>query len=312
MENAPDNPADRERAAARRTSAGTLLVSVLRSSVALAEASLESVEPPAARREAVRNARRELKAVRAIAPLCRSADHDAAIDGLLEFSGKANQLLGPLRDRDALARSIQRIADRFADLSTRRVVRTVLLATLVFAESDRRDDAAYATASIDRARRALRSARHAAARLGDGDAFDGVHASSLLHRTFRACGDELEAALRSSDLARLHECRKKATFIALALRPFEDEVSASLRRLRARAKRLAAALGEDRDLALLEVEMTAARTQLAGSPLAAAIDDALRLARLESGARVEGAAQDFLRLRRGRVRRALAELFGAA
>ena len=39
---------------------------------------------------------------------------------------------------------------------------------------------------------------------------------------------------------------------------------------------------------------------------------ALRLARLESGARVEGAAQDFLRLRRGRVRRALGELFGAA
>jgi len=116
-----------------------------------------------------------------------------------------------------------------------------------------------------------------------------LHASALVFRTFRACGDELEAALRSSDLARLHECRKKATFIALALRPFEDEVPAALRRLRARAKRLAAALGEDRDLALLEVEMTAARTQLAGSPLAAAIDDALRLARLESGARAAAA-----------------------
>ncbi len=311
MDRAADNPADREHAAARRVATGTLLASTLRAAVALADASLESVDSPAARREGVRNARRELKAVRAIAPLCRSSRDDAAIDGVLEFSGKANQLLGPLRDRDALARSVQRIADRFADLATRRVVRTVLLATLVFAESDRRDDAAYATASIDRARRALRSARHAAARLGDGDAFDGAHASALLHRTFRGCGDELEAALRSSDLARLHECRKKATFLALALRPFEDEIPAALRRLRARAKRLAATLGEDRDLALLEVEMTAARVQLAGSPLASAIDDALRLARLESGARVEGSAQDFLRLRRGRVRRAFAEHFGA-
>ena len=57
--------------------------------------------------------------------------------------------------------------------------------------------------------------------------------------------------------------------------------------------------------------MTAARDQLAGSPLAAAIDDALRLARLESAARVESAAQDFLRLRKGRVKRALAELLRA-
>ena len=311
MDASPDIPADREHAAARRAATGTLLASTLRASVALADASLESVDSPAARREGVRNARRELKAVRAIAPLCRNSRDDAAIDGILEFSGKANQLLGPLRDRDALARSVQHLADRFADLSTRRVVRTVLLATLVFAESDRRDDAVYAIASIDRARRALRSARHATARLGDGGAFEGAQAAALLHRTFRACGDELEAALRSSDLARLHECRKKATFLALALRPFEDDVPAPLRRLRARAKRLAAALGEDRDLALLEVEMSAARVQLAGSPLASAIDDALRLARLESAARVESAAQDFLRLRRGRVKRALSETLGA-
>lgn len=290
---------------------GNLLAETLRASVALADTSLESLETPAARREGVRNARRELKAVRAIAPLCRAPGNDSAVDGVLEFSAKANQLLGPLRDRDALARSIQRIADRFADVATRRVVRTVLLATLVFSESDRRDDAAFANTSIERARRSLRSGRHAAARLADNSSFDGTLAAALLGRTFRAAGKELDAALHSGDLARLHECRKKATFLALALRPFEDDIPASLRRLRTRAKRLAAALGEDRDFALLEVEMTAARVQLAGSPLAAAIDDALRLARLESAARVESAAQDFLRLRRGRVRRALAELLCA-
>ena len=115
----------------------------------------------------------------------------------------------------------------------------------------------------------------------------------------------------SSDLARLHECRKKATFLSLSLRAFEDEVPGAVRRLRGRARRLAAALGEDRDFALLDVEMSAARAQLAGSPLAAAIDDALRLARLESSVRVEDAAQDFLRLGRSRVRRGLAQLFGA-
>jgi hypothetical protein len=43
VDEAPDNSADREHAAARRVSAGTMLVSVLRSSVALADASLESV-----------------------------------------------------------------------------------------------------------------------------------------------------------------------------------------------------------------------------------------------------------------------------
>lgn len=299
----------------RRARVGAMLVGSLRRSAKLAETSLEPVDAPASRREAVRSARRELKAVRALAPLCRCGRgdraNDLAIEGLLEFAAKANQLLGPLRDRDALARSIQRIVDRFADSGTRKVARTVLLATLIFSEGDRRDDSVYAQATIDRARRSLRAARSATARLSEGGAFDATHAGALLCRTFRACGDELAAALESGDLARLHECRKKATFLALSLRPFEDDASAPVRRLRTRAKRLAAALGEDRDLALLDVEMTAVRAQLSGSPLASAIDDALRLARLESGARVERAAEDFLRLRRGRVRRAIGELLGA-
>lgn len=295
----------------RRAAAGRLLVSTLRSAVAIADASLTALDAPAARREGVRNARRALKEVRALAPLCRSARDDAAIDGVLEFAAKANQLLGPLRDRDALTRTIQRIADRFADTASKRLVRTVLLATLVFGESDRRDDDAYTGVSLERARRSLRSARASTARLGDGSGFDRVHALRMLQRVFRACRGELDAALCAGDLARLHECRKQATFLALALRPFEDEVPGPVRRLRARAKRLAAALGEDRDFALLEVEMSAARAQIAGSPLAAAIDDALRLARLESAARVESAARDFLRLGGGRVRRGLAELLGA-
>ncbi len=291
--------------AAHWRSVGSLLAATIRTSLAAAEASLESLGTAAARREAVRTARRELKAVRALAPLCRGGTNDGPIDGLAEFGAKANQLLGPLRDRDALTRSIHRIADRFADGATRRIVRTVLLATLVLGESDRRDDSAFADATIGRARRALRAARACALRL-DGDRFDPAHATALLSRTHRECARELDAALRHGDLARLHECRKKASFLALALRPFEDDVPSALRRLRGRAKRLASALGEDRDLALLDVEMAAAREQLDGSPLAAAIDDALRLARLESGARVEDAAASFLRVRRGRARRALA------
>jgi CHAD domain-containing protein len=311
--------------------AGKLLVGALRASIMLADAALDGLDSPAARREGVRTTRRELKAVRAIAPLCRDAGPTAgstagstagatngatigasnsAIDGVLEFSTKTNQLLGPLRDRDTLLRSIHRIVERFADADTRRVARTVLVATLIFSESDRRDEAAYSAASIDRARRSMRSARAAMASLGDAPAFDPTHASTLLLRNFRACRAELDAALRTSDLGRLHECRKRATFLALALRPFEDEVSSDVRRMRARAKRLAAALGEDRDLALLDVELRVARAQLAGSPLASAIDDALRLARLESIARVEDAAAAFLRLGRGRIKRGVASLFG--
>ncbi len=276
----------------------------------VADASLMLTATPTARREAVRNARRELKAVRAIAPLCRSATTDVAIDGVLEFSAKANQLLGPLRDRDALSRSIHRLADRFADAETRRVTRTILLATLILAEADRRDDAAYSDASIDRAKRSIRSARAVVSSIGPDATIDSDHAALLMQRSFADCRDELSAALNKSDLARLHECRKKASFLALAMRTFEDELPSSVRRMRARAKRLAAALGEDRDLALLDVEMRATRSQLSGSPLAAAIDDALRLARLEAGARVEDAARAFLRLGRGRVRRGLDELFG--
>jgi hypothetical protein len=79
--------------------------------------------------------------------------------------------------------------------------------------------------------------------------------------------------------------------------------------VRSRAKNLAAALGEDRDLALLDVEMRVARARLEGSPLVTAIDDALRLARLEAFARAEDAARAFLRLGPNRTRRALRELF---
>jgi hypothetical protein len=155
-----------------------------------------------------------------------------------------------------------------------------------------------------------RSARAVVSSIGPDATIDSDHAALLMQRSFADCRDELSAALNKSDLARLHECRKKASFLALAMRTFEDELPSSVRRMRARAKRLAAALGEDRDLALLDVEMRATRSQLSGSPLAAAIDDALRLARLEAGARVEDAARAFLRLGRGRVRRGLDELFG--
>ncbi|MFM2164122.1 MAG: hypothetical protein RL325_559 [Planctomycetota bacterium] len=295
----------------RRAAVGRTLLSALHRAVTVADGSIASITTATERREGVRAARRELKAVRAIAPLCRTGANDSTIDGVLEFAAKANQLLGPLRDRDALTRSIHRLSDRFAEGEARRVVRTVLLATLIFGESDRRDDAAFAGAALDRARRSLKQTRAAATALVEDAGFDAGHAAALLARSHRACMEELDAALRSGDLARLHECRKRASFIALACAPFEDEVPAAVRRLRGRARRLASALGEDRDLALLDVEMRVARTQLAGSPLAAAIDDALRLARIEARARVEDAARDFLRLGRGRVKRAIAELLAA-
>jgi hypothetical protein len=201
------------------------------------------------------------------------------------------------------------------------VTRTVLLATLVLAEGDRRSDAAYAEASVERARRAIRAARDSFAVVAPDARFDTTHAAELLARTFAGCRAELDAALASGDLARLHECRKKASFLALSLAPLDardrDEADAApgarlstdLRRLRTRARSLAAALGEDRDLALLDVEMRAARAQLAGSPLVGAIDGALRLARLEANARMEDAARAFLRLPRKRLLRELSARF---
>lgn len=296
--------------------AGSSLRAALRDALARADAALASVEggggAPMARREAVRTARRALKEVRAIAPLCRVPGRDDLTDGVLEFAGKANQLLGPLRDRDALARSIQRLSERFADAETRRVARTVLMATLVFSESDRRDETAFADAAIERARRALRSARQAAdasARgLADG-AIDGAEAASVVWRHAQSLHEELSEALRRGDLARLHECRKLASLVALSLSPLGELPGGPLRRLRSRARRLASALGDDRDLALLDVEMHAARARLAGSPLIDAIDGTLRLARVESGARMEDAARHHLRLRIRRVKRELDRLF---
>lgn len=305
----------------RTRDAGAVLAVALARSLQDADAALDGLATSAARREGVRAARRALKAVRAMAPLARTGGARDAVDGVVELAGKANQLLGPLRDRDALARSIQRLADRFAEPAARRVTRTVLLATLVLAESDRRSDAAYAEASIERARRAIRAAREAFATVAPLARFDTPHAAELLARTFASCREELDAALESGDLARLHECRKKASFLALSLAPLDprEPVAAAasaptrlpseLRRLRSRARALAAALGEDRDLALLDVEMRAARTQLAGSPLVGALDGALRMARLESNARMEDAARAFLRLPRKRLLRGLADLF---
>ena len=152
---------------ARRATVGRTLLSALHRAVTVADGSIASIATAAERREGVRTARRELKAVRAIAPLCRTGANDSTIDGVLEFAAKANQLLGPLRDRDALTRSIHRLSERFAEGESRRVVRTVLLATLIFGESDRRDDAAFAGAALERARRSLRQTRAFGTR-GDG------------------------------------------------------------------------------------------------------------------------------------------------
>lgn len=306
-------PSSQDRGAGRRDS-GAVVLSSLMAALATAETALDRVDGPAERRESVRTARRELKSVRALAPLLRvreSSPSQTSVDGVLEFSAKANQLLGPLRDRDALARSIQKIADRFADLETRRVVRTVLLATLIFAESDRRDEAQYAATAIERARRAIRQARASIAHFDATQASTGSRAGAAILGAYDDCREMLETALEEGDLVALHACRKHATFLALALRPFGDALPSPLRRVRGRAKNLAAALGEDRDLALLDVEMCVARARFEGAPLAGAIDDALRLARLESFARAEDAARAFLRLGPSRTRREMRALFDA-
>ncbi|MEY3022945.1 MAG: hypothetical protein RIS86_2143 [Planctomycetota bacterium] len=292
--------------------AGARLVAALERAVSTA---VESVDEAFAaggpgRREPVRLARRALKEVRAVAPLCRAPRRGELVDALVEFAGRANQLLGPVRDQDALLRSVHRLSDRFADPVVRRTVRTVLLATLVFAHAAPREDAQFADGAIVRARRALRPAGELARLLaGDGD-FDAEAAVATLGRAFAQCLDELEGAMADGDLARLHDCRKRASFLALGLRPLGDAAPAVLRRLRARAKRLASTLGEERDLSLLDAEMRGARAQLAGSPLLVAIEDALRLARLEAGARSEDAARALLRLRRKGVLAALDEAFG--
>jgi hypothetical protein len=300
---------------AGRPDAGGVVLSELRGAAERALAALADLDGPVARREGVRTARRELKAVRALAPLCRGRNAgggepaETAVDGILEFSAKANQLLGPVRDRDALARSIQRITERFADAESRRVARTVLLATLVFAEADRRDDAQFAAAAIERARRAIRQANDVLLSWRPRGGFDREGAMRIVAAAFTECRVELAEALETGDLLRLHECRKRASFLALALRPFGDRAPARARRMRSRARRLAAALGEDRDFALLDVEMRMARARLSGSPLVSAIDDALRLARLEATARMEDAARDFLRLGSRATLRALDGLF---
>ncbi len=292
--------------------AGARLLAALEASVESAATAVEVARTSAgaARREPIRLARRALKEVRAIAPLCRAPAGGELVDALVEFAGRANGLLGPLRDRDALLRSVQRLSDRFAEPTVRRTVRTVLLATLVFADGARRDEATFADAAIDRARRAVRSAGEVARLVRAAGAFDAVAAASTLGRAFAQCLEELDGAMADGDLARLHDCRKRASFLALGLRPLGDDAPAVLRRVRGRAKRLVSALGEERDLALLDAEMRGARRQLAGSPLLAAIEDALRLARLEAGARSEDAAHAMLRLRRKRVLAGLDEAFG--
>lgn len=297
----------------RSADPGATVVEALGAAARTADDALGRAIDETARREAIRAARRALKSVRALAPLCRgraAADGgppDGTADGIVEFAGKANQLLGPLRDRDALARSVQRISDRFADGESRRLVRNVLLAALVFSAGERRDDAGFARMAIERARRSVRAAREACAALGAEAVHPGEVAEFLsrLHRTGR---DELRAALATSDLARLHECRKRASVLALSLEPFGDALPEVLRRLRGRARRLAAALGDDRDLAILDVEMRAARARLGGAPLLRAVDAELRLARLEAGARVEDAARAYLRIDRRRTSDALGQL----
>jgi hypothetical protein len=309
-----ENASSPEKKTADRLDSGAVVLSALRSALASADAALDHVDTATERRESVRTARRELKSVRALAPLLRVRENSAnqtSVDGVLEFSAKANQLLGPLRDRDALARSIQKIADRFADNETRRVARTVLLATLVFAEGDRRDDAHFAATAIERARRAIRQARAVLAHFDATRASTGSRAGEAIIGAYEDCREMLESALEEGDLVALHACRKHATFLALALRAFGESLPTPLRRVRGRAKSLAAALGEDRDLALLDVEMCVARARFEGAPLAGAIDDALRLARLESFARAEDAARAFLRIGPSRTRREVRTLFDA-
>jgi hypothetical protein len=228
---------------------------------ALLRRQLDAAQESCARADdhSIHAARKHLKRVRAGLRLLRMALGDARYHGLDRRLRDAAAPLRPARDAAALCETLPKLARAGdagstraeTDLWRRRLTQELRAARAHYLRSTGNSP----TDLIQRGRRQLRVPPRSPE--GSASIRSGIRRS--YHRGRRACA----AARRDPTTGRLHEWRKQVQYLANELGLARALLPLGLRKTQRRAATLAALLGDDHDLALLQERVRPGR---AGSP----------------------------------------------
>jgi len=213
-----------------------------------------------ARGIAVRRARKSLKRVRSILDLVRGAIDEDDHHAMRIAARDLGRALSPLRDRDVVQSLLVRLAKDATTPGRREAIR-LAEAVLAAAQPELavRDHRAEEAVVADVGRRA--AALLERIEIVDVSAVGRRHVLGRLERSWSRARTRFHDGFIDGDTAWLHETRKRVIRLQLALQPLvtlqERGVPKAIRRL----KRVADALGDDHDLAVLAdlVDMHAAR-----------------------------------------------------
>lgn len=213
-----------------------------------------------ARGVAVRRARKSLKRIRAILDLVRGGIDSETHDRIRVEARDLGRALSPLRDRDVVQSLLVRLEK---EATTSRRKEAIRLASAVLAADqpgmavrDHRAEEAV-VAEVGRRAATLLEVVEAAdfSKVCRGRVF------RRLERSWRRARERFHDGFIDGDTAWLHETRKRVIRLQLALQPLVSLRPGPMARTFRRLKRVADALGDDHDLAVLAdlVEMHAAQ-----------------------------------------------------
>ncbi len=217
--------------------------------------------------------RKATKTGRALLPLIASGVRNESLSGAERAFADAAHLLSPIRDRDALLKTVERLFLGKDDERARHV-HDLLAAVITASERSPVEDRSFEHASVDRAMIAMTRAEAVISTV-DWSAVSATAIGAVV-------GDAWKAARRRAnrewnlDGEAPHELRKECSRIVQHLLLLDDSLPKSTRRFRQQLRRVTSSLGDEHDLAMLGERMSMERDRLGNGSF---VDAALALCR---------------------------------
>lgn len=203
-----------------------------------------------ARADSLRLIRRASKRVRAVLPFVRPTLRVEIADGLERLLRDASALLSPLRDRDAILATVDRLFAARRD-GAGNAARAALAAIVAPADDrSRADNLAFESMSVARSAALLAEARRQA-EAWPIDAIGSDEVATAMAESWRVVRREARGRWDEADIETVHDVRKRCAQLAVQCGLLESFRKKPFRRLRRTLRSVNATLGDDRDLAML-------------------------------------------------------------
>lgn len=270
----------------------------------LAEGREHAIGDAARRAESIRLLRKSTKALRALLPLVTQAAPPEAIAGAERMLSDAAGLLAPLRDRDAMLKTVNRLFQGKEGLRVEEV-RSLLRGIVVAPGNEPAHDRPLedllmvrAASTIGRVRLGVESFQF--------DAIDPRFVARTIARGWAGVRRAVRSDWDTGDSEAAHEVRKACGRLALQFTFLEERKPKPFTRLRKHLRDATSALGDEHDLSMLAENIAIERARFPGDDFVEAALGLCRKARERLRSDAAEAIAKVAEVRSREIRRAAA------